>query len=193
MRRKATSFPVWRICGASLVATVLVLPLHAQTRDLAPEPPPTPLEMPTASTRKPIQDFATASADFALQALSHLGVPYRFGGDDPKSGFDCSGLVRFVASAVLAIDLPRTSDAMARIGSTIARDALEVGDLLFFNTRGRVNSHVGIYIGDGRFVHAPSRRGAVRVEEVDAAYWRARFNGARRLLLPDAAADPPSR
>jgi cell wall-associated NlpC family hydrolase len=128
-----------------------------------------------------------------MQALSHLGVPYRFGGNDPKAGFDCSGLVRFVARSVLGIDLPRTSDAMARVGASVARDALQVGDLVFFNTRGGANSHVGIYVGEGRFVHAPSRLGKVRVEEVDATYWRARFNGARRLLMPEAAPEPAVR
>jgi cell wall-associated NlpC family hydrolase len=98
-----------------------------------------------------------------------------------------------VARSVLGIDLPRTSDAMARVGASVARDALQVGDLVFFNTRGGANSHVGIYVGEGRFVHAPSRLGKVRVEEVDATYWRARFNGARRLLMPEAAPESAVR
>lgn len=122
-----------------------------------------------------------AGADVALQALSFLGVPYRYGGSDPQRGFDCSGLVRHVAQSVLGLDLPRSAEAQARVGQSVPRDALAAGDLVFFNTRGRRYSHVGIYIGDGRFVHAPARRGQVRVEEVDASYWRTRFNGARRL------------
>jgi cell wall-associated NlpC family hydrolase len=176
---------VWRSSVAAVLAIAVCSPLHAQPSAL-PDFPAVAAVQPTAS-RGQIWDWTSASADFALQALSHLGVPYRFGGNDPKGGFDCSGLVKFVARSVLGIDLPRTSDAMARVGAAVARDALEVGDLVFFNTRGGANSHVGIYVGDGRFVHAPSRRGQVRVEEVDSAYWRARFNGARRLLMPEAA------
>lgn len=131
---------------------------------------------------------ASAGADLAMQALSFLGVPYRFGGQDPQRGFDCSGLVRHVTQSVMGLTLPRTAEAMARVGQSIGREALEVGDLVFFNTRGRRYSHVGIYIGEGRFVHAPARRGRVRVEEVDAAYWHTRFNGARRIVVADATA-----
>lgn len=122
-----------------------------------------------------------ASADVVLAALSHLGVPYRYGGDEPARGFDCSGLVRHVFLQSAALELPRNSADMARLGHRVGRDDLQPGDLVFFNTRGQPNSHVGIYIGDGRFVHAPARRGHVRVEPFDATYWRARFNGARRL------------
>jgi cell wall-associated NlpC family hydrolase len=127
-----------------------------------------------------------------LQALSHLGVPYRFGGNDPKAGFDCSGLVRFVARSVLGIDLPRTSDAMARVGSVVARDALEVGDLLFFNTRGGANSHVGIYVGDGRFVHASSVLRKVTENSLSESYYQKTFNGIRRVAGFDSANDVPA-
>lgn len=130
---------------------------------------------------------ASVGADLAMQALSFIGVPYRFGGQDPQRGFDCSGLVRHVTQSVMGLTLPRTAEAMARVGENIGREALQVGDLVFFNTRGRRYSHVGIYIGDGRFVHAPARRGHVRVEEVDGAYWQKRFNGARRIVVADAA------
>lgn len=128
-----------------------------------------------------------SGAQLAIEALMLLGVPYRYGGQDPARGLDCSGLVRHVAQSVLGLDLPRTSEAIARVGETIARDALQVGDLVFFNTRGRRFSHVGIYVGNGQFVHAPAQRGKVRVEAVSAGYWERRFNGARRLL-PTAAA-----
>jgi cell wall-associated NlpC family hydrolase len=177
-----------------LLALAVAAPLRAQTAEPA-ETAAAASTSPSSATSSPASawSWTAASADFAMQALSHLGVPYRFGGNDPKAGFDCSGLVRFVARSVLGIDLPRTSDAMARVGASVARDALQVGDLVFFNTRGGANSHVGIYVGDGRFVHAPSRLGKVRVEEVDAAYWRARFNGARRLLMPEAAPESAVR
>lgn len=182
---------LWRTGVGAVLALLVSAPLHAQTADPVESQPHAVAQ--ASPPRGQLWNWPSSSVDFALQALSHLGVPYRFGGNDPQAGFDCSGLVRFVARSVLGIDLPRTSDAMARVGSVVARDALEVGDLVFFNTRGGANSHVGIYVGDGRFVHAPSRRGQVRVEEVDAAYWRARFNGARRLLLPDTATEPAVR
>ena len=191
MRHSVISRFLWRTGVGAVLALSVSAPLRAQTADpVEAQPHAVAQAWPPRGQR---WNWPSTSADFALQALSHLGVPYRFGGNDPKAGFDCSGLVRFVARSVLGIDLPRTSDAMARVGSVVARDALEVGDLVFFDTRGGANSHVGIYVGDGRFVHAPSRRGQVRVEEVDAAYWRARFNGARRLLLPDAATEPAVR
>ncbi|MCU0949722.1 MAG: C40 family peptidase [Burkholderiaceae bacterium] len=147
------------------------------------------VESPASVSRAP-WSVVEAGADLAMQALTHLGVPFRFGGQDPQRGFDCSGLVRHVAQVALGIDLPRTAEAMARIGQTVAREALQAGDLVFFNTRGRRYSHVGIYIGEGRFVHAPTRRGLVRVEAVDGRYWQTRFNGARRLASLAPAESP---
>lgn len=121
-------------------------------------------------------------AEVALHALALTGVPYRFGSDDPARGLDCSGLVRHVFRAVAALELPRRAEELGRLGQWVAPAELKAGDLLFFNTRGRPFSHVGIYLGDGRFVHAPTRRGAVRIEDLAERYWQRRFNGARRLL-----------
>lgn len=123
--------------------------------------------------------------DVVMQALALLGVPYRFGGNTPESGFDCSGLVRHVFNSVLGWDLPRRAEELGAIGQPVARDELQPGDLVFFNTLQRAFSHVAIYIGEGRFVHAPARNGKVRVEGIADRYWASRFNGARRLL--DAA------
>lgn len=133
-------------------------------------------------------------AQIAMEALMLLGVPYRYGGQDPVRGLDCSGLVRHVAQLVLGLDLPRTSEAIARVGEAVSREAMQVGDLIFFNTRGRRFSHVGIYVGNGQFVHAPAQRGRVRVEAVSASYWERRFNGARRLLpsTPALSAEWPA-
>jgi len=125
------------------------------------------------------------AAEVVLGALAHLGVPYRFGGSDPRRGFDCSGLVRHVFQQAAALDMPRSAEDMAGLGLRLDRAELVPGDLVFFNTRGRAYSHVGIYVGEGRFVHAPARRGQVRVEAMESGYWRARFNGARRLLTAD--------
>jgi cell wall-associated NlpC family hydrolase len=122
------------------------------------------------------------STDIVVQALSLLGTPYRYGGTSPDTGFDCSGLVRHVYSVVLDRDLPRRSEDMEAIGRPVSRAELQPGDLVFFNTLRRAFSHVAIYIGEGRFVHAPARRGRVRIEGLDDRYWAARFDGARRLL-----------
>lgn len=115
------------------------------------------------------------------QALALVDVPYRYGGSTP-SGFDCSGLVRYVFKSTAGLDLPRRTEDMSRFGQPIDRTELRPGDLVFFDTFRRAFSHVAIYIGDGRFLHAPARGGRVRVEALDDSYWRARFNGARRLL-----------
>lgn len=135
---------------------------------------------------------AFVGADIALRALAHLGVPYRHGGDDPSRGFDCSGLVRYVFRNALGVELPRRSDEIGRAGRAVDRDRLQPGDLVFFNTLGRAFSHVGIYVGDGRFVHAPARRGQVRVDSLDERFWSARFDGARRFAPSAGPVTPTS-
>lgn len=119
-------------------------------------------------------------AGMVERALSWLGVRYRFGGQDEKRGFDCAGLVRRAFSAV--VDLPRTAAAQFRHGCIVERGELQPGDLVFFrNTYKRGISHVGIYIGDGQFVHAASRRRAVRIDRLDSPYFDKRFAGGRRI------------
>jgi hypothetical protein len=117
----------------------------------------------------------------AGQALNYLGIPYRFGGSTPGSGFDCSGLITYAAAQSLGVKLPRNAAEMADVGRSVDRSSLRIGDLVFFNTTGRSYSHVGIYLGDERFVHAPSSGGVVRIENLQAAYWSKRYEGARRL------------
>jgi len=125
---------------------------------------------------------ASGGAEVVVSALALLGSPYRYGGRTP-AGFDCSGFVGYVYGETLGLTLPRRSEDIGRVGAELPRDALLPGDLVFFNTLGRRYSHVGIFIGDGRFVHAPARGGRVRVERLTDPYWTARYNGARR---PDA-------
>ncbi len=116
-------------------------------------------------------------------ALALLGTPYRWGGTDPDNGLDCSGLVGYVFRSTLGLDLPRISRDLARAGQPIlARAELSPGDLVFFGLRGRVN-HVGIYLGDGRFLHAPRRGEDVRIDDFNNRYWQTRFLGARRVGL----------
>ena len=131
------------------------------------------------------REDARVRSDIVVRALTLIDTPYRYGGSTPASGFDCSGLVRYVYNAVGARQLPRRSEDIGRVGEPITHSQLEPGDLVFFNTLSRAYSHVAIYIGDGRFLHAPARGGRVRIEGLDDYYWRARFNGARRLIDAD--------
>ena len=126
------------------------------------------------------------SSELVLRALSLLGVHYRFGGNSPESGLDCSGLVRYVFREATGLVLPRRAEEMSRVGEHVNEEELRPGDLVFFNTLRRAFSHVGIYIGEGRFVHAPSTGKEVSVEEIDRRYWQHRFNGGRRLLAVEA-------
>lgn len=118
------------------------------------------------------------------------GIHYRLGGNSVESGLDCSGLVRVIWAKLGLTTLPRTSAAMAKIGEKVEADDLEPGDLVFFNTRGRPNSHVGVYIGLGRFIHASSVRRKVMENALDESYYKSRFNGARRLANPQADMRP---
>lgn len=117
-----------------------------------------------------------------MRAISLVGTPYRYGGNTPESGFDCSGLVNYVYRDMLDLQLPRTSRALAAYqGPRISPDHLAAADLVFFGSGGGV-SHVGIYVGEGRFVHAPSTGGTVRLDRLDGPYWRDHYSGAKRVL-----------
>jgi len=116
-----------------------------------------------------------------LVALMALGVDYRNGGRSPATGFDCSGLVAHVFEEAYGIRLPRTTLGQSEAGRSVSLGELEPGDLVFYNTLGRPYSHVGIYIGEEKFVHAPKSGAAVRVESLTTSYWSKRFNGARRI------------
>jgi hypothetical protein len=127
-------------------------------------------------------DRATATAQDAIdQAMDLLGIRYRRGGSSPEAGFDCSGFVSHVFREGLGLVLPRTSKEMSKSGEPISRDELRPGDLVFFNTMRHTFSHVGIYIGDNKFVHAPSTGSKIRVDDMTASYWVTRYNGARRI------------
>ncbi|MCB5362537.1 C40 family peptidase [Pusillimonas sp. CC-YST705] len=117
----------------------------------------------------------------ANAALDHLGVKYKYGGDEPNTGFDCSGLITYAAEHSLGLKLPRRSRDIARLGKAVERAELKKGDLVFFNTLGSRFSHVGIYLGDQQFVHAPRSGAVVRIENMNTNYWQKRYNGARRL------------
>lgn len=137
----------------------------------------------TTTTRRTISaERQQAIADPLIDtALDQLGIRYRYGGSSPDTGFDCSGLVAYSAEHGLGLKLPRNASAIALVGTSIDKQELRPGDLVFFNTLGRRYSHVGIYLGDDRFVHSPSAGGVVRIEKITMKYWAKRYNGARRL------------
>lgn len=124
----------------------------------------------------------TRANNVLMRALGLVGTPYRWGGNTPAGGFDCSGLVGYVFMDAAQVQLPRTTREIARFkAESPPRDRLASGDLVIFSNRGGV-FHVGIYVGEGRFVHAPSTGGTVRLDRVDAPYWRDHYAGARRIL-----------
>ena len=136
----------------------------------------------------PAERPATASADRSealLQALLALGTDYRYGGASPVTGYDCSGLVAHVFKQAWGLRLPHNARAQSEYGTPVSLAELQPGDLVFFNTQHRAFSHVGIYLGNGRFVHAPKTGARVRVERLRTRYWMRRFDGARRLTPPD--------
>jgi cell wall-associated NlpC family hydrolase len=124
---------------------------------------------------------APHAAELAMRAMGVIGTEYHYGGTAPETGFDCSGLVRYLFSDLFGAELPRTSEEISRLGNAIDPGSLQPGDLVFFNTLKRAFSHVGIYIGDSKFIHAPARGGRVRIENMTGRYWQQRFDGARRI------------
>jgi NlpC/P60 family len=134
-------------------------------------------------TQPLVQGVRDRASELVLSAMDFLGVPYRRGGNSAAQGFDCSGFTRFVFEHSLGLVLPRRSDEQARAPgtATVAKAELKPGDLVFFNTLRRTFSHVGIYIGDGKFIHAPRSGETVRIDDMRAAYWNKRFTGARRV------------
>ncbi len=130
------------------------------------------------------------SSELISVAMSLIGTPYRSGGTNAGSGFDCSGFVQNVFADVAQYELPRIAKDQAAATTAIKKSELRPGDLVFFNTMRRAFSHVGIYVGDGKFIHSPRTGAVVRVESMNTSYWVKRFNGARRVPL--AAADQSS-
>jgi cell wall-associated NlpC family hydrolase len=139
-----------------------------------------------------VRQVRETASELVMQAMNFLGVPYRLGGSSAEQGFDCSGFTRYVFEHSIGLVLPRRAHEQATQAglAPVARHELKPGDLVFFNTMRRAFSHVGIYIGDGRFIHAPATGGEVRVEDMRVAYWTRRFNGARRAVVEAPAPAP---
>lgn len=128
------------------------------------------------------ENASQKASELVVYAMGFLGVPYKLGGNSVETGFDCSGFVRAIYQQTVGLILPRTADEQAFATQTIDPSDLQPGDLVFFNTLHRAFSHVGIYVGDGKFVHSPKAGAEVRIERMDVAYWTRRFDGARRAL-----------
>lgn len=145
---------------------------------------------PTPSGFPNFVDHSVGREEISIQAMSLVGVPYRWGGNTPEAGFDCSGLVRYVVDRAASVNLPRTTADMSTRGESVEPDEVAPGDLIFFNTTGRPHSHVGIYVGKLRFVNAPSTGGTVRLDYLTNPYWAKRFDGIRRVAPPKSAPTP---
>jgi cell wall-associated NlpC family hydrolase len=117
-----------------------------------------------------------------FRAFSLIGTPYRWGGSSPDTGFDCSGLINYVYREAAGVSLPRTTAGLTALKDKAAAEDLIPGDLVLFAMSGRRVDHAGIYVGEGRFLHAPSSGGKVRIDELQASYWQRSFQGARRVL-----------
>lgn len=160
------------------LACVAGIAFSAPGQAASPVPPVVVTNPPAVS----FVDRATASVQDVLdQAVEMLGIPYRRGGNSPEAGFDCSGFVTHVFRQGLGIILPRTSKELSNTGEVVKENQLQPGDLVFFNTMRRAFSHVGIYLGNNQFVHAPRAGGRIRIEDLRDSYWKNRFNGARRI------------
>lgn len=132
-----------------------------------------------------LHHLSDRAGDLAIRAMAMIGIRYKYGGNNPESGLDCSGLVRYVFKQAWGAELPRTAEEISRVGATVDKNDLRPGDLVFYNTLRRGFSHVGIYLGDNKFIHSPAAGSAIRIESMDISYWKKRFNGARRISDPE--------
>jgi cell wall-associated NlpC family hydrolase len=205
----ATRRPVRTLAAGLLLSAVAGLALAAPDEPadamLQPLADKAPLAAPTPETSSDgaakegsqpglIREVHDRAADMVVSAMNFIGVRYQRGGASAETGFDCSGFTRHVFEMSLGLVLPRRADEQAAAPglAKVSREELKPGDLVFFNTMRRTFSHVGIYIGDNRFIHAPSHGKDVRTDDLSFAYWAKRFNGARRAELhAEVAATSP--
>ena len=179
--------------GALLALLLVALPARATPPDAPPGDAVLHLLqdkglLPNASQLESmplVQQMRDTATDLVMSAMNFLGVRYKRGGNTAEQGFDCSGFTRYVFENSLGLVLPRRADEQARQAGllSIKQGELKPGDLVFFNTMRRAFSHVGIYVGEGKFIHSPRTGGEVRIEDMRQSYWAKRFNGARRAEL----------
>ena len=133
----------------------------------------------------------TRASELVINAMSFLGVPYKRGGNNFETGFDCSGFVKAIYEQTAGLVLPRRAEQQAAASQKIERNDLQPGDLVFFNTMRRAFSHVGIYVGGGKFIQSPKPGAEVRVEDMGISYWTKRFDGGRRPVMETSASVTP--
>lgn len=175
----------------SLPVRLIVVSLAVLLAACASSPPPAPKRVAPKPVVSAPSDFSSPLADDVLvRAIGLVGTPYRWGGNTPDSGFDCSGLIGYVYRDAAGISLPRsTRDMITLRGPDIDRSQLQTGDLVFFATSGGSNvSHAGIYVGEGRFVHAPATGGTVKLDSLDKPYWQKAWLNAKRVIQPSSLA-----
>ena len=129
----------------------------------------------------PVSKSKDGIGNMLMQSISLIGIPYRWGGNTPETGMDCSAFIRYVFKKSMGIHLPRTSAEISRLGKRIHIDQLEPGDLIFFNTKRGANTHLGMYIGDNKFIQAPRTGQNIQITEL-SGYYRNNFNGAKRIV-----------
>lgn len=156
--------------------------LNDETENTANEAPAD-----TAAVARSTNSWSATAQEIILSALSQTGVKYKYGGNSPEGGFDCSGFVRYVFQQAANLTLPHGARAISQLGQTVTQRELKPGDLVFFNTVRSTFSHVGIYIGNNRFIHSPSAGSAISVTDMGDSYWAKRFTGARRLDAKELA------
>lgn len=175
-------------CAASARAAVehLPAPRVIEHQRVTPRATKSLSERPRPERSVPAQRRIDSAPDPAralvLHARQQIGVRYRYGGSSPQHGFDCSGFVRYVYSQA-GVRLPRTTEGMSEIGLALKKSELKPGDLVFFDTRHKPFSHVGVYVGGHRFIHAPASGGVVQLVDMRERYWRLRYVGARRVVF----------
>lgn len=172
------------------LATLVLVAFLGGCASAPPPPSPGPVVVrPVAPA--PVNAFYPAADDVLIRALGLVGTPYRWGGNTPDSGFDCSGLIGFVYRDAAGIKLPRSTREMVDMRAPeVSQQALQSGDLIFFATGpGSQVTHAGIYVGEGRFVHAPATGGTVKLDYLAKPYWQKRYLSAKRVLLPDNLAN----
>jgi cell wall-associated NlpC family hydrolase len=167
----------------SVIAVLLCCTLAngVRAQEAQPAPSTTAAAVVEASAAAAADGYFERARDVIFYALSMIGISYRWGGSTPQTGFDCSGFVMHVYQQIAGLVLPRDSYSMARVGEQVSGDDLRPGDLVFFNTLRKPFSHVGIYLGEQRFVHSPSSGGRVQIVSMNEPYWKTRYNGARRV------------
>ncbi len=173
---------VLSLSQAALAADFSLFGLNNETENTANEAPAD-----TAAVARSTNSWSATAQEIILSALSQTGVKYKYGGNSPEGGFDCSGFVRYVFQQAANLTLPHGARAISQLGQTVTQRELKPGDLVFFNTVRSTFSHVGIYIGNNRFIHSPSAGSAISVTDMGDSYWAKRFTGARRLDAKELA------